>query len=91
MYEGRFKLIYLTPKSGDPSPTSIQCKERKKLAKKHRFANASIRKWVSDDGWLKRAEAEVKAERVRWFVSDFRKALMETLPAQEEDPERKEM
>ena len=29
----------------------------------------------SPAGWLKRAEDEVKAERVRWFVSDFRKAL----------------
>ena len=29
-------------------------------------------------------KSEVKAERVRWFVSDFRKALIESLPAQEE-------
>ena len=34
--------------------------------------------------WLNRAENEVKAERVRWFLSDFRKALIESLPAQEE-------
>ena len=26
----------------------------------------------------------MKAERVRWFVSDFRKALIESLPAQKE-------
>ena len=37
-----------------------------------------------DNGWLKRAEDEVKAERVRWFVSDFRKALIESLPVPEE-------
>ena len=78
-YKSRFKLIYLTPDERDPSESSITCKERKELAEK--FAKASIQKWA--DGWLKRAEDEVKAERVRWFVSDFRKALR-NLPAQEE-------
>ena len=79
MYEGRFKLIYLTPGGKDPSEESITCKERKELAEK--FAKASIQEWA--DGWLKRAEDEVKAERVRWFVSDFRKALIRSLPAEE--------
>ena len=78
-YKSRFKLIYLTPDERDPSENSITCKERKGLAEK--FAKASIQKWAN--GWLKRAEDEVKAERVRWFVSDFRKALIESLPAQE--------
>ena len=36
------------------------------------------------EGWLKRSEGEVEAERVHWFVSDFRKALIESLPTQEE-------
>ena len=70
-YKERFKLIYLTPDERDPLEASITPKERKELAEK--FAKASIQKWA--DGWLKRAEDEVKAERVRWFVSDFRKAL----------------
>ena len=80
MYKGRFKLIYLTSGEREPSEDSITCEKRKELAEK--FAKASIQKWT--DGWLKRAEDEVKAERVRWFVSDFRKALIESLPAQEE-------
>ena len=82
MYEGHFKLIYLTPKGEDPSECSITREEREQLEKEGKFAKASIQKWA--DGWLKRAEDEVKAERVRWFVSDFRKALIESLPAQEE-------
>ncbi len=81
MYDGRFKLIYLTPKGEDPSECSITREEREQLENKGKFAKASIQKWA--DGWLKRAEDEVKAERVRWFVSDFRKAL-KNLPAQEE-------
>ena len=80
MYKGRFKLIYLTPDGRDPSEESITCKKRKELTKKGQFAKASIQDWTSDNGWLKRAEDEVKAERVRWFVSDFRKAL-KNLPA----------
>ena len=32
---------------------------------------------------MKRAEGEVKAERVRWFLPDFRKALIESLPEPE--------
>ena len=82
MYDGHFKLIYLTPNGEDPPEYSIKREKREKLGNK--LANASIRKWASDNGWLKRAESEVKAERVRWFVSDFRKALIESLPAQEE-------
>ena len=83
MYKGRFKLIYLTPNGKrDPSKDSITCEEREELARNGQFVKASIQKWA--DGWLKRAEDEVKAERVRWFVSDFRKALIESLPAQEE-------
>ena len=82
MYEGRFKLIYLTPKGEDPSECSITREEREQLENEGKFAKASIQKWA--DGWLKRAEDEVKAERVRWFVSDFRKALIESLPAQKE-------
>ena len=81
MYKGRFKLIYLTPKGEDPSECSITREEREQLEKEGKFAKASIQKWA--DGWLKRAEGEVKAERVRWFVSDFRKALLESLPAQQ--------
>ncbi len=84
MYKGRFKLIYLTPDGRDPSEESITCKKRKELTEKGQFAKESIRDWTSANGWLKRAEGEVKAERVRWFVSDFRKALIESLPAQEE-------
>ena len=84
MYEGRFKLIYLTPKGEDPSEYSITREEREQLENEGKLANASIRKWAGDNGWLKRAEDEVKAERVRWFVSDLRKALIESLPAQEE-------
>ena len=84
MYKGRFKLIYLTPDGRDPSEESITCKKRKELMEKGQFAKESIRDWTSANGWLKRAEDEVKAERVRWFVSDFRKALIESLPAQEE-------
>ena len=49
----------------------------------------SIQHWASDDGWLKRAEDGVKAERVRWFVSDFRKALADEFPAQKAEPEKK--
>ena len=70
-----FKLIYLTPDARDPSQTSITYEERKQLAEN--FAKASLQKWT--DGWLKRAEDKVKAERVRWFVSDFRKALREEI------------
>ena len=81
MYKGRFKLIYLTPKGEDPSECSITREEREQLEKEGKFAKASIQKWA--DGWLKRAEDEVKAERVRWFVFDFRKAL-KSLPAQKE-------
>ena len=84
MYEGRFKLIYLTPNGEDPSEASISPEERKKRKDENQLDCASIRNWASDNGWLKRAENEVKAERVRWFVSDFRKALIESLPAQEE-------
>ncbi len=84
MYEGRFKLIYLTPKGEDPSEYSITREEREELENEGKLANASIRKWADDNGWLKRAESKVKAERVRWLVSDFRKALIESLPAQEE-------
>ena len=83
MYEGRFKLIYLTPKGEDPSEYSITREEREQLENEGKLANASIRKWAGDNGWLKRAEDAVKAERVRWFVSDFRKALIESLPAEE--------
>ena len=85
MYKGRFKLIYLTPDGKkDPWEASITPEKRKELEEKGKFAKASIQKWASADGWLKRAEDEVKAERVRWFVSDFRKALIESLPALEE-------
>ena len=84
MYKGRFKLIYLTPDGKPPSEDSIRREEREELEREGQFANASIREWASDNGWLKRAEDEVKAERVRWFVSDFRKALIESLPAQKE-------
>ncbi len=82
MYDGRFKLIYLTPNGEKPSEASITPEERKKRKDKNQLDYASIRNWASD-GWLKRAEDEVKAERVRWFVSDFRKALIESLPVQE--------
>lgn len=84
MYKGRFKLIYLTPNGEKPSEASIAPEERKKREDAKQLDYASIRKWASDTGWLKRAESEVKAERVRWFVSDFRKALIESLPLQEE-------
>ncbi len=77
-----FQLIYLTPNGEEPSEASITPDKRKELAEKGQLVNASIREWAC--GWLKRAEGEVKAERVRWFVSDFRKALIESLPAQEE-------
>ena len=83
MYEGRFKLIYLRPEVEKPSKDSITCKEREKLEKEGKLDYASIQKWAGDNGWLKRAEDEVKAEQVRWFVSDFRKALIESLPAEE--------
>ena len=83
MYGECFKLIYLTPNGEDPSRNSIDPTEREELARRGQFANAAIRKWAGDNGWLKRAEGEVKAERVRWFVSDFRKALLESLPAQQ--------
>ena len=88
-YDGRFTLIYLTPEGGDPSKDSIKPKEKKKLEREKKLTMASIQTWASDDGWLKRAEDEVKAERVRWFVSDFRKALIESLPEPEEDPDQK--
>lgn len=81
MYKERFKLIYLTPKGEDPSEYSITREAREQLENEGKFAKASIQKWA--DGWLKRGEDEVKAERVRWFVADFRKAL-KNLPAQEE-------
>ena len=84
MYGGCFKLIYLTPNGETPSKYSIKREKREELENAGKLANASIRKWASDTGWLKRAEGEVKAERVRWFVSDFRKALIESLPALEE-------
>lgn len=84
MYKGRFKLIYLTPNGEKPSGASIASEERKKREDAKQLDYASIRDWASDNGWLKRAEDEVKAERVRWFVSDLRKALIESLPAQEE-------
>ena len=79
MYKGRFKLIYLTQDGGPPSENSICLEKRKKLEKAKKLGYASIWRWVSDNGWLKRAEDKVKAERVRWFVSDFRKALIESL------------
>ena len=81
MYEGRFKLIYLTPNGEAPSEQAINRKQREQLENEGKLVNASIRKWASDKGWLKRAESEVKAERVRWFVADFRKALIESLTA----------
>lgn len=84
MYGGRFKLIYLTPNGETPSEYSIKREKREELENAGKLTNASIRNWASDTGWLKRAEGEVKAERVRWFVSDFRKALIESLPAREE-------
>ena len=84
MYDGHFKLIYLTPNGEDPSEYSIKREKREKLENAGKLANASIRNWASDKGWLQRAESKVKSERVRWFVSDFRKALIESLPAQEE-------
>ena len=77
MYEGCFKLIYLTPNGEKPSEDSIDHREREEREKKGQLGHASIRDWASENGWLKRAEDEVKAERVRWFVSDFRKALQE--------------
>ena len=79
MYEGCFKLIYLTLDEKKPSATSIDHKKRKELEDAGKLGYASIWRWVSDNGWLKRAEDKVKAERVRWFVSDFRKALIESL------------
>ena len=82
MYEGRFRLIYLTPQGENPSEYSITRERREELTAEGKLANASIRDWASANGWLKRAENEVKAERVRWFISDFRKALIESLPAQ---------
>ena len=82
-----FQLIYLTPNKEKPLEDSITCKEREKLEEEGKLGYASIWDWVSDNGWLKRAEDKVKAERVRWFVSDFRKALrkvlIESLPAEE--------
>ena len=89
-YDGRFNLIYLTPTGKeDPSEHSIKPERREKLKAVKKLANASIQDWASEDGWLKRAEDEVKAERVRWFVSDFRKALPERFQAQKEDPDLK--
>ena len=85
-YGENFMLIYLTPDATDPGPNSIPCEERKELSDKDQLANASIREWA--DGWLKRAEDGVKAERVRWFVSDFRKALIESLPEPKEVAEQ---
>lgn len=79
MYKGHFKLIYLTSDGEHPSLTSICLKEREKLEDAGKLDYVSIWYWVSDNGWLKRAEDKVKAERVRWFVSDFRKALIESL------------
>ena len=79
IYEKHFKLIYLTSDGKkDPSEVSITPEKRKDLEEEGQFVKASIQKWA--DGWLKRAEDEVKAERVRWFVSDFRRAL-KSLPA----------
>ena len=78
-HQGRFNLLYLTPNGDDPSCNSIEPEKREKLKAEKKFANASIHDWASDDGWLKRAEDGVKAERVRWFVSDFRTALKESL------------
>ena len=68
-YDGRFNLVYLTPDGRTPAPNSIERKKRDELEKKGQFGCASIGKWASD-GWLKRSEDKVKAERVRWFVSD---------------------
>jgi len=78
-YKKRFKLIYLTPDGEPPCPISICPKAREKLEDAGKLDYASIWRWASDNGWLKRAEDKVKAERVRWFVSDFRKALIESL------------
>ena len=86
-YNERFKLIYLTPGGKDPSEESITYKKRKELTKNGQFAKASIQDWAN--GWLKRAEDKVKAERVRWFVSDFRKAL--SLPAEEQIAEHEKL
>ena len=82
----RFKLIYLTPNGEPPSDdsNSIDPREREDRENRGQLGYASIRDWAGNNGWLKRAEDEVKAERVRWFVSDFRKALIESLPAQKE-------
>ena len=90
-YQGRFNLLYLTPNGDDPPCNSITPEKREKLKCEKKLANAKIQDWASDNGWLKRAEDKVKAEQVRWFVSDFRKALMERLPAKEGNPEQKEM
>ena len=76
-----FKLIYLTPNGEPPSDdsNSIDPREREDRENKGQLGYASIQDWAGNNGWLKRAENEVKAERVRWFVSDFRKALIESL------------
>ena len=70
-----FQLIYLTPNKEKPLEDSIKREKRKELEKEGKLGYESIRDWASDNGWLKRAEDKVKAERVRWFVSDFRKVL----------------
>ena len=82
----RFKLIYLTLSGEPPSDdsNSIDPREREDRENRGQLGYASIRDWTGNNGWLKRAEDEVKAEQVRWFVSDFRKALTESLPAQKE-------
>ena len=54
-----FRLIYLTPNGEDPSEYSIKREKREKLEKEGKLASASIRKWAN--GWLKRAEDEVKS------------------------------
>ncbi len=83
-YGEDFMLIYLTPYATDPAPNSIPCEERKELAEKGQLANASVREWAN--GWLRRAEDGVKAEQVRWFVADFRKALAGRFPARKRTP-----
>ena len=83
-YDGRFLLLYLTRAGDKPSPTSIAENDRQLLEERRQFACASICCWAQ--GWMAEAEEKAKAAQVRWFMSDFRRTLIERFPLTSPSP-----
>lgn len=74
---GRFLLAYLSADGSDPAPTSISCerlKELKKLGEKGGIRVLSYPDVMCQ--WLDECIRECQAERVRWFLRDFRDYIL---------------